>query len=49
MRCPRKYAAEDVIILRRAKMLNGDTAILYIEKNDTTQLKRITIKEEKKK
>ena len=39
-----KTKAEDIIILRKAKMINGKTAVLYVYR-DQPDLKRIKIED----
>ena len=41
-----KTKAEDIIILRKAKMINGKIAVLYVYR-DQPDLKRIKIQEDK--
>ena len=44
MRNPKTHAVEDIIIIKKAKMINGKIAVLYIYKNQP-DLKRIKIED----
>lgn len=47
LRYPRKYSPEDIIIIKKSKMINGKIAVLYVNK-DQPDLKRIKIEDDEK-